>query len=224
MDLLLISATAPETVITSNWLNTHTSGSNSLTAKLLITGIGQLQTTYALLEKIETERPGLVIQAGIGGSSYGEDIGKTFVVDSEELADLGLLEKAGFRTIYEMGLDQPDRFPFVHGKLPNPYQQLMQWMDLPTAAGITVNEIKSEDLKILQRNQGRIVESMEGAALHYVCLMKKIPFIQIRSISNVLGDRDKSRWKIKEALDHLNATLISRIQKLEQADETYFRI
>jgi len=60
---------------------------------------------------------------------------------------------------------------------------------------------------------------MEGAALHYVCLLERIPFLQIRSISNETGVRDKARWKMKEALTDLNATLISLIKKLEQVNE-----
>ena len=89
---------------------------------------------------------------------------------------------------------------------------------------ITVNEIKSSDFTGFQRNQLPVVESMEGAALHYVCLMEKIPFLQIRSVSNVMGDRDKNRWKIKEAIENLHETLVFLIQKLEKADETLFRI
>jgi futalosine hydrolase len=65
---------------------------------------------------------------------------------------------------------------------------------------------------------------MEGAALHFVCLMEKVPFIQIRSISNISGDRDKSRWNIKEAIKSLHEQLVIMIQKLEKADETLFRI
>ena len=65
---------------------------------------------------------------------------------------------------------------------------------------------------------------MEGAALHYVCLMEKIPFLQIRAVSNVIGERDKSRWKLKEAMKSLNESLVFLIQKLEKADETLFRI
>ena len=44
-----------------------------------------------------------------------------------------------------------------------------------------------------------VIESMEGAALHYVCLMEKIPFLQIRSISNYIGERDKKKWNMKDA-------------------------
>ena len=80
------------------------------------------------------------------------------------------------------------------------------------------------DFAGFQRNTVPVVESMEGAALHYVCLMEKIPFLQIRSISNLIGERDKTRWKIKEAMKSLNETLITLIQKLEKADETLFRI
>jgi futalosine hydrolase len=54
--------------------------------------------------------------------------------------------------------------------------------------------------------------------------MEKIPFLQLRSVSNVLGERDKSRWKISEALQHLNEELISFIRKLQTVDETIFRI
>jgi futalosine hydrolase len=65
---------------------------------------------------------------------------------------------------------------------------------------------------------------MEGAALHYVCLMEKVPFLQIRAISNITGDRDKNRWKLKESLKSLHEVLVVMIQKLEKTDETLFRI
>ncbi len=123
-----------------------------------------------------------------------------------------------------MGLERPDDFPFREGKLMNPYLHLMEWTGLPLIDGVTVNEIKSSDFVGFQRNSVPVVESMEGAALHYVCLMEKIPFLQIRSISNVTGDRDKTRWKLKDAGKDLNEALVLLIQKLENADETLFRI
>jgi futalosine hydrolase len=48
---------------------------------------------------------------------------------------------------------------------------------------------------------------MEGAALHFIALHQKIPFIQLRSISNNVGERDKTKWKIKEAISNLNEEL-----------------
>lgn len=224
MHLLLLSATDLEISETASWLNNHTSGLNALNAKLLISGIGQLQTAYALQNRIRFERPDLVIQAGIGGAALNEDIGRVYAIRSEQIADLGVMEKSGFRNIFDMGLQNRDRFPFADGKLENPYRSLIDWSGLPVFDGLTVNEIKSSDFTGIQRNPLRFVESMEGAALHYVCLMEKIPFLQIRTISNITGDRDKSRWKIKEALKALHSELVVIIQKLEKADETLFRI
>jgi futalosine hydrolase len=42
---------------------------------------------------------------------------------------------------------------------------------------------------------------MEGAALHYIGLSARIPFIQIRGISNLVGERNKKHWRIAEAMD-----------------------
>jgi futalosine hydrolase len=224
MHLLLVSATDLEISETALWLNNPAITHNALNVGLLISGIGQLQTTYALQKQIQTVRPALVIQAGIGGAVSKEDIGRVYAISSEKLADLGLMEKGGFTSIFDMGLEKPDIFPFREGKLMNPYRSLLAWTGLPLIDGITVNEIKSDDFSGFQRNALPVVESMEGAALHYVCLMEKIPFLQIRSVSNMIGDRDKSRWKLKEAVKKLNESLVFLIQKLENADETLFRI
>lgn len=224
MHLLLLSATDIEISETATWLNNHTLGLNALKPKLLIGGIGQLQTAYALQNRIRLERPGLVIQAGIGGSSAKDDMGRVCAIGSEQIADLGVMDKIGFTDIFKMGLENRDRFPFRDGKLDNPYRSLLEWTGLPVLEGITVNEIKSSDFAGFQRNPFRVVESMEGAALHYVCLMEKVPFLQIRAISNITGDRDKSRWKLKEALKSLHEELVVMIQKLEKTDETLFRI
>jgi futalosine hydrolase len=224
MHLLLVSATDFEISEIIHWLNNPGNHHNAPKAELLISGVGQLKTCYALQKKINTKRPDLVIQAGFGGASSMGDIGKVYAIRSEKIADLGLMEKTGFTSIFDLGLDQPDLVPFLEGKLLNPYRLLLEWTGLPIIEGITVNEIKSADFSGFQRNDSPVVESMEGAALHYVCLMEKIPFLQIRSVSNITGDRDKSRWKLKEARESLHKTLILLFQKLENADQTLFRI
>src|SRR5580704_185784 len=224
MHLLLLSATDFEVNETGPWLNNPGIHHNASKAELLISGVGQLRTCYVLQKKINAQRPDLVIQAGFGGGPSKEDIGKVYAIRSEKMADLGLMEKTGFTNIFDMGLDQPDLFPFRGGKLINPYRFLLEWTGFPILDGVTVNEIKSADFAGFQRNATPVVESMEGAALHYVCLMEKIPFIQIRTVSNVTGDRDKNQWKLKEARENLHESLVLLFQKLENADETIFRI
>ncbi len=219
-----MSATEFEISETIDWLAHRSLPHNASNPELLISGMGQLEAAYGLGKKIHEQRPNLVIQAGIGGAVWPQDMGKTFAIRSEVLADLGAQEKEGFRSLFDLGLDKADRFPFRNAKLINPYLHLLEWSGLPFREGITVNEIKSNEYEGSQRNQAPFVESMEGAALHYVCLMEKIPFLQLRSVSNLVGDRDKSRWKIKEARKSLHQSLVLLIQKIEKADETLFRI
>ena len=224
MQLLLLSATASEISKTEIWLNNRPSMPKVQKPELLIGGIGQMQTAYSLQKKLGGWKPELVIQAGIGGAPSQEYTGKVFAIRSESLADLGALEKTGFKNLFQMGLQEPDQFPFHQGKLPNPYNSILEWTNLPLLDGVTVNEIKETDLAVMQRNVVPFVESMEGAAMHYVCLMEKIPFLQIRSISNIIGNRDKSRWKIEEAVENLHSALVTLIQKFENVDKTLFRV
>jgi|SRR5450432_35739 len=224
MHLLLVSATEFEIKETALWLKQYAVNLNSSKPELLITGIGQLQTAYALQKKIFSRRPDLVIQAGIGGSAVKEDIGKVVAIQSDWLADLGVLDNNGFQSLSAMGLDEENRFPFLEGKLKNPFKHLLEWTGLPCMEARTVNEIKSSDSPDFKPIHQRVVESMEGASLHYVCLMEKIPFLQIRAISNLIGERDKSQWKMKEALERLNEMLVLLLQKLQETDETLFRI
>jgi futalosine hydrolase len=55
----------------------------------------------------------------------------------------------------------------------------------------------------LERDFTPSVESMEGAAFFYVSILEKVPFIELRSISNEVGERDRSKWNIPLALDSL---------------------
>ncbi len=59
-----------------------------------------------------------------------------------------------------------------------------------------------------------VVESMEGAALHYTCLMENIPFIQIRAMSNYIAERNKKKWNMKESVDNLNNELVKTLKNI----------
>lgn len=58
------------------------------------------------------------------------------------------------------------------------------------------------------------VETMEGAAFFEVCLSCGIPFAEIRSVSNAVGERDHARWDIPAALAALESALKTLKTKL----------
>jgi futalosine hydrolase len=219
-----MSATAFEISETANWLNRKSFVHNIKKPELLVSGVGQLQTAYSLMKQIHQVRPDLIIQAGIGGSSCSQDLGSLFAIESEQIADLGAQNSAEFQDVFRMGLADPDQYPFKKGKLPNPNQRLLNWSELRLREGTTVNEIKSTDSPVFKRFERPLVESMEGAALHYTALMENIPFLQIRAVSNEIGERNKGAWKLTEAISNLNKGLINLINKLETTDETQLGI
>jgi futalosine hydrolase len=86
-------------------------------------------------------------------------------------------------------------------------------------AGISVNTVSTDTATIdrmLQSSPAPIIESMEGAALHFVGGQLQIPFVQLRSMSNQVGVRDKSHWQINQAIQSLNAKLIELLTHLQQ--------
>ena len=46
----------------------------------------------------------------------------------------------------------------------------------------------------------------------------------MRAISNEIGERDKSKWQLKEAIDVLNKKLAVFIKELKQQHETYIGV
>ena len=46
-----------------------------------------------------------------------------------------------------------------------------------------------------------IAEDMEGYGVALACSLANVPLTIVRGISNVAGDRDKSRWQVERALD-----------------------
>ena len=51
------------------------------------------------------------------------------------------------------------------------------------------------------------IETMEGAAVFRVCNDFNIPCMQIRSVSNFVGERNKKNWNIDLAVKNLNLYL-----------------
>jgi len=107
-------------------------------------------------------------------------------------------------------LAQKNRFPFAAGRMLNNSNKPIFFTPFKEKHGITVNSISiNEDKNNQRKNQFNAqIESMEGAAVFYVCLMEDIDFIEIRSISNYIGERDKNKWKINEAVEVLNKTIV----------------
>lgn len=186
---------------------------NNPDAETLITGVGAATTVYHLSKQLSRKKYDLVLQVGVAGV-YDElfALGDVVVVAVDRFADLGANEKGQFNHVASFDLLNDNTFPYQNGWLVNPHLQLFQHLSESVHAN-TVNLI-SDNVHHVQSIKGdAVIETMEGAALHYVCLMESIPFLQIRGVSNEVGERDKSKWRMKEAIDHSCAIASSIYQQ-----------
>jgi futalosine hydrolase len=184
---------------------------------ILITGVGVPSTMYHLQKRLHQVDYDFVIQAGIAGSFSNEiHLGQTVLVKQDTFADLGAEEKRIFTHFFTSGLINAHEFPFADGWLINTSEGLLKNTALKWVKAVTINKVSDSFLQKFQLSDAfhPQIESMEGAALHYVCLQEEIPFVQIRSISNYVGERDKAKWKMKDAIENLNTELTALINQL----------
>lgn len=182
---------------------------------VLITGVGLMAATYALTQDVINKRPDFILQAGVAGCLNERlPLTKIVLIESEHIADLGVEENGKFKTLFDLNLLDPNTFPWKNGKLTN-HIEALKLIGLTVVDSVTVNEISTSKKRIdYYRNElGASVESMEGAALHYVALQQKIPFLQMRSLSNFAGERDKNKWVMGTAIANLNIELIRILTK-----------
>jgi futalosine hydrolase len=136
------------------------------------------------------------------------------VVEKESIGDLGVMQNGGFSSVFNLGLLLASEEPWTEGKLCNNLSVLKK-MGLTIVDGVTINEITTnlERINFYKEHIKANIETMEGAALHYVCLCEKIPFLQIRGVSNYVGERNKNKWALREAIAALNIELQSILIK-----------
>ena len=168
---------------------------------LLITGVGPVNTTYRLTRHLLEQPADVVVQAGIAGRFEHSplQLADTCLISHDVLADAGAYEPPYWHSLHDLGLDEQQPWITCH-------VQPAAHLHLPVVKGATVSTLTTNEAWInsLQLKWKADVESMEGAAAAYICAQMQIPFVQLRSISNTVGQRNKAQWKMQEAIENLN--------------------
>lgn len=220
MRVIITAATNGEWMPTFQKINPAFAGNNKrFSVGFHESGIGLLASSISLMKMFVQETPTLIIQVGIAGCFDKKiPLGKVFAMKDDFAGDIGVMENKVWKDLFDLKLDKPNDPPYEKKSLPNPWLRQYNLLNLPTKKGVTVNTITTEKNKI-ELLHGRYkagLESMEGAALHYMGRDLNIPFIQIRGVSNYVGERNKSKWKIQEAIYNLNETLLQFLDALNK--------
>lgn len=213
MNILLVSATREEIAPFLQKINAG-AGISALSLHIykkhkldvLITGVGAAQTAY-YLGKYLTTKYDLAINAGICGSfNRNLRLGEVVQITEDYFADLGAEDDEKFISVSELNL--PGAY---YVKNENPYVA----KNIPQVRGVTVNTThgnKNSIQKFISRLKAD-VESMEGAAFTWACNKEKVKCIQLRSVSNYVEKRDRSKWKIAEAIASLGEALTQILEE-----------
>ena len=159
------------------------------------------------------ERYDLVLNAGVCGSFRPAlPPGSVVHVTTDQVARFGAEDGDAFLSVQELRLLGEDEFPWTRGRLVNsapPDNEALR--GLPIGDAITVNTVHGSDVTIADavERYNPHVESMEGAAFMYSCLVHGVPFAQVRAVSNIVERRNRAAWKLRESIDALGATLLT---------------
>jgi futalosine hydrolase len=176
---------------------------------VLISGVGMVATATWCSRVLSAERFDVALDLGVCGSFKPEIFpGSVVHVVSDRLVELGAEDGDAFLTIQEMALLGDDEFPFTGGRLVNASPPVLGPLSSMRAVnGITVNTVHGNDESIARvtKRFAPEVETMEGAAFMYACLIQDVPFAQVRAVSNAVERRNRAAWKLDEAIANLGA-------------------
>ena len=191
------------------------------TYDLVITGPGVFNSAHAVTAYLEKSSPALMLHIGIAGvfKETGLDIGDIAIATREHYIHTGIqtgtLEKEGlpFDLIQADFLSRKGMYPFDLDRVDHYHEILSRALAhknkfrVVKGPFITVSTITStlEQAGLLYLAFSPVMEAMEGAACAHVAALYGLPMIEVRAGSNFVGERDKSKWDIDQAIKHLGA-------------------
>jgi futalosine hydrolase len=163
----------------------------------LVCGIGPVEAAARTARALAAERPDAVLHIGLAG---GVDLeAGTLVVGTEAIyADLAAAIPVVSRVEPDATLVAAIRAAFPEASA------------LPIATRAAVSG-PSDTV-----SQGVPVEAMEGFAVLRACELAGVPAVEVRVISNELGEPDRARWEIERGLAALADALPRLLDAVRQ--------
>jgi futalosine hydrolase len=188
-------------------------------ARLVVAGVGRVNAAAATTEALVREAPAqAVLSAGVAGAlpASGLELGQALVASACVYAEEGLMSPEGFRDVAAMRLTLGD-FP---GNVVPVAPELLARLDrrFRTAPIATVATCSGTDAaaREVERRTGAAAEAMEGAAVVHAARRLGAPAIELRTISNTTGARDRQRWDLPGALRALGTAVRAAVEVLRE--------
>jgi futalosine hydrolase len=170
-----------------------------------LAGVGPISAGIQTAKALTADEYDLVINMGIaGGFTDKAEVGSLVIANEIVSADLGAESPEGFITLDELGFGASTRVK-TDSDLVQILLEVMKEENISVQAGniltlSTVTGTTETTSKLQQREPGALAEAMEGYGVAMAAKEFVLPVLEIRSISNPIGPRDRSAWRIKDAL------------------------
>ncbi|MDE2481193.1 MAG: futalosine hydrolase [bacterium] len=180
--------------------------------RVLVTGVGPVEaainTTRALMRDTYTA----VVNAGIAGALPGvANVGEAVVV-RDEFMELDV--ETGEPIVLPDRMRVPDT-----ARSDRNLVTAVTRLGFKAARGVTVSRVTASDATGHRLSAlGAQVESMEGFSVLRAAELLGIPAIEVRGISNIVGNRERSRWSFSSGIEGLKPILTATIDALRPTE------
>jgi futalosine hydrolase len=160
-------------------------------ARTLVCGIGPVEAAAATARALAEERPAAVLHVGIAGAHELSPL--TLVLGSEAL----YCDAAG-QLVPARAAPDPELLARLRAAFPE-----AELRPIGTSAAVG-------------GSHGVDVEAMEGFAVLRACELAAVPAVEVRVVSNEIGEPDRALWRFDEAFAKL-AEMLPRLVAVASA-------
>lgn len=169
-------------------------------------GIGPAAAAASTSAALAADVFDLALSAGVAGGFPPAALGTVVVASESVLAGLGAETADGFLPLSTLGIGGSERFVVA----PPIRAELLARAGGTVGTVLTVTTVTGTAATASSRQQrypDAVAEAMEGAGVATAALLHGVAFAEVRTISNLVGPRDRASWRIDEALRALGDAL-----------------
>jgi futalosine hydrolase len=158
-------------------------------------GVGPVEAAVGTARALASRQYDAVVNAGIAGGFRDRcTVGDVVVCSREDYAELGLEDGTGFplpgglQLVRSVEADETLLRPFINGLIP-----------VIVGRGVTSAIVTSTTARalVLAHRFRADVESMEGFSVLRAAQLAGVPAIEIRGVSNLVGERESNGWDFR---------------------------
>lgn len=168
-----------------------------------VSGVGKASAAAAVAALASGHGATAVILVGVGGAYPGSsmDLGAAALAGSETDLDLGVGRHPSWRGVNTLaipGEDVDNVIPLAGAALDAAvYATGLAPVAFATSDSVTADAAHAS---YVRDRFGVAVESMEGAGAARAARALGVVFLELRGVSNVVGERERASWRLAEAI------------------------